>query len=380
MWRLMCKPSKILLYVLAISFSLNSASVFAEDPRFKKEEMKKYYQQYQYQQKGYIKNSITEFQTLFLLSGRNNDYMTVATRESILPAWEAGFEMVRKLGRVYKYQKEGTIPLKLYWSPKNSDHFTAIPGKSEQSAINAGYKFVRIEGYIYPMDPDGGVAQGSTKTVLQLYWNPQRRDNFTATEKAVSGKSAWRYAYSMGYLPSDEPIPESMEFKFEGCTWFKSRDCDGDGHKKPKWGGDDCDDLNANRFPGNPEVCDADGIDEDCDATTVGNRDVDGDGFIEAMCCNSFKDSRGKTKYMCGTDCDDYSKATYPGSMSCYDDQQISICNYPARNERKKVIQYDRKVQGPTNTRLRTFLKCSEMSQGTNRCVQQPNETGICMP
>lgn len=61
-------------------------------------------------------------------------------------------------------------------------------------------------------------------------------------------------------------------------------DKDGDGYTAIKCGGNDCDDRDPNRFPGNPEICDANGIDEDCDPTTVGNIDKDGDGFISPLC------------------------------------------------------------------------------------------------
>lgn len=61
-------------------------------------------------------------------------------------------------------------------------------------------------------------------------------------------------------------------------------DADGDGHAAAVCGGDDCDDQDANRYPGNIEICDAEGNDEDCDPITVGDRDADGDGFIDAMC------------------------------------------------------------------------------------------------
>lgn len=61
-------------------------------------------------------------------------------------------------------------------------------------------------------------------------------------------------------------------------------DRDGDGAQAMRCGGDDCDDNNPNRFPGNIEICDAAGIDEDCDATTVGDLDSDGDGFISPLC------------------------------------------------------------------------------------------------
>lgn len=61
-------------------------------------------------------------------------------------------------------------------------------------------------------------------------------------------------------------------------------DSDGDGHDAIICGGDDCDDRDANRYPGNFELCN--GHDEDCDPTTVGNKDSDGDGHIDSACFN----------------------------------------------------------------------------------------------
>lgn len=63
-------------------------------------------------------------------------------------------------------------------------------------------------------------------------------------------------------------------------------DVDGDGAASVNTGGDDCDDQDAARFPGNVEVCDAQGRDEDCDVATVGLRDADGDGHNSAQCFN----------------------------------------------------------------------------------------------
>src|SRR6185295_1208209 len=44
-------------------------------------------------------------------------------------------------------------------------------------------------------------------------------------------------------------------------------DADGDGHASTGCGGDDCDDANAHRYPGNPESCND--VDEDCDPATI---------------------------------------------------------------------------------------------------------------
>ncbi len=80
-------------------------------------------------------------------------------------------------------------------------------------------------------------------------------------------------------------------------------DADGDGADSVDCGGTDCDDSNPNRFPGNAEVCDRGSVDEDCDPTTFGERDADGDGYIDALCCNGTN---------CGDDCDDSRNAVHP--------------------------------------------------------------------
>lgn len=80
-------------------------------------------------------------------------------------------------------------------------------------------------------------------------------------------------------------------------------DADGDGVDSVECGGTDCDDGDAERFPGATEVCDGD--DEDCDPTTIGDTDADLDDAIAAACCNGD---------VCGTDCNDSAAAIFPGA------------------------------------------------------------------
>jgi hypothetical protein len=125
-------------------------------------------------------------------------------------------------------------------------------------------------------------------------------------------------------------------------------DHDGDGHRSIRCGGDDCDDNDPNRYPGRQEVCDAEGHDEDCDPSTNGHRDLDGDGEDDIRCCN--RDANGALH--CGTDYDDDNPAIRVGSMICDGGDAVVVF-----------------FSSPS------FLSCP---QGT-RCVVQPNKTGICI-
>ncbi|NIR42197.1 MAG: hypothetical protein GWN79_04495, partial [Actinobacteria bacterium] len=75
-------------------------------------------------------------------------------------------------------------------------------------------------------------------------------------------------------------------------------------------GGSDCDDSDPNRFPGNTEICDSEGVDEDCDPETLGDRDVDGDGQVSAECCNGAR---------CGGDCADRLPDVFSGAAEVCD-------------------------------------------------------------
>ncbi len=81
----------------------------------------------------------------------------------------------------------------------------------------------------------------------------------------------------------------------------------------------DCDDFDARRHPGAKEVCDAAGLDEDCDITTVlGEKaylDADRDGFgagEAVLLCEKAKLGQGFA--LAAGDCNDHDAAVKPGA------------------------------------------------------------------
>ena len=117
-----------------------------------------------------------------------------------------------------------------------------------------------------------------------------------------------------GCVAGVEPCPpDACNEGIRSCVTCE--DADGDGRRAMSCGGDDCDDADPNRFPGNVEVCDAMDHDEDCDPMTFGVRDDDRDGFPDDRCCNV--DDAG-TRF-CGSDCNDASSAVVAGGVEVCD-------------------------------------------------------------
>lgn len=107
-----------------------------------------------------------------------------------------------------------------------------------------------------------------------------------------------------GCVPGAEPCGPGEVCQERGAVCVAAceldQDADDDGVPGVACGGLDCDDNDPAIFPGQTEVCDAQGVDEDCDPGTLGGLDADADGLISDMCCNI-----GKGDLVCGPDCDD---------------------------------------------------------------------------
>jgi len=87
-----------------------------------------------------------------------------------------------------------------------------------------------------------------------------------------------------------------------GCV-HECLDLDGDGHLSFTCGGDDCDDADADVYPGAPERCN--GLDDDCD--TVVEEDQDGDGYYnDGGVCTDLDPA--------DVDCDDSNRGVHPGA------------------------------------------------------------------
>jgi len=114
------------------------------------------------------------------------------------------------------------------------------------------------------------------------------------------------------------------------CTHL-APDLDGDGYgdsdcvdRRGVPTGEDCDDMDPMRAPGNVEVCDEDNRDEDCNLGTRGGRDEDSDGFESDECCNPVP--VGRLDLNCGNDCDDGEADVRPGAQELCDGRDNN-CN-----------------------------------------------------
>ncbi|HJL02261.1 MAG TPA: putative metal-binding motif-containing protein [Polyangiaceae bacterium LLY-WYZ-15_(1-7)] len=157
-------------------------------------------------------------------------------------------------------------------------------------------------------DDDGGALPGADGGFVACVDDGDCSDGLYCNGVETCSPSA-PGANPRGCVVGDPPCPLACDEVEDTCL-TSCPDADEDGARDAACGGTDCDDANAAVYPGAPEVCDEAGVDEDCDPTTVGDRDADGDGFAPTSCCNG---------ELCGTDCDDDETAVQPG--------QVEVCN-----------------------------------------------------
>lgn len=191
--------------------------------------------------------------------------------------------------------------------------------------------------------------------------------------------------------PSRIPRPPLVSAPPNTVICTEPHDRDRDGLDAIVCGGLDCDDNDRDRFPGNPERCDATGHDEDCDPCTVAfaswasgsptgyglNPDQDHDGFFGVACFNTAPGfgqplrppgcDLGKVAIsgtgpftIRGLDCDDTNRVIGPADQVC-DGDRVKICNASATG-------------APWDTQA-----CPAGRSGAGRCVPQPNGTGVCI-
>jgi hypothetical protein len=156
-------------------------------------------------------------------------------------------------------------------------------------------------------------------------------------------------------------------------------DSDRDGHDAVRFMGDDCDDHNGNRYPGNAEVGDFEGNDEDCNPNTIGRLDVDGDGYTDHRVWNDPAQFPGMSAGgVRGDDCDDSRADVHPG--------QIEVCNNRDDNcdgnidEGVAVTFYrdkDRDLYGDPSSPVRGCHSDLESGLVTNRDDCNDSDPGI---
>lgn len=95
---------------------------------------------------------------------------------SVCPSFEAEYRMVRLEGLCSRERREGTKPLRFYWSGSAQDN--AVTSAKKLRPSSTGYELVRNVCYVWTK------ASQPDHVALELFYNAERTDHYaTATEE-----------------------------------------------------------------------------------------------------------------------------------------------------------------------------------------------------
>lgn len=193
------------------------------------------------------------------------------------------------------------------------------------------------------VEPDGAGGQGGStdKPVPLCQKDSECDDGLYCTGKERCDDGQCRAGARVQCADDLECTLDRCDEATRACVHL-APDLDQDGHASAACVGengialgDDCDDDDPLRYPGNAEFCDPDFRDEDCDSSTLGFRDSDNDGYVDALCCNEQADG----ELDCGEDCDDFKANVNPESPEVCDffdnncngetDEEVALKLYP---------------------------------------------------
>ncbi len=205
-----------------------------------------------------------------------------------------------------------TLLLSGYNGGDGDDYIDTVFADSASDPIGSGSP--PFTGSFQPEEPFSGLTAGETQGtwVLWIYddanndggyldwWTLQSPVELVDVDVDGDGSDACADCDDgdADNFPGNAEVCDGQDNDCDGAADFagEATDADGDGSITCL----DCDDGDAANFPGNVEVCD--NQDNDCDATTEEDGDGDGDGVT-----------------ICDGDCDDGSAAAFPGAAAACD-------------------------------------------------------------
>ncbi len=142
-----------------------------------------------------------------------------------------------------------------------------------------------------PDDPDSGDCDDSDADINpdaeEVWYDGVDSDCDGASDYDADGDGYDSGSGGAGSLVEDcddssaDIGPDAEEVWYDGvdqdCDGVSDYDADGDGYDAEAWGGEDCNDLRADVYPGASGEIWYDGVDQDCD--DVSDYDADGDGY-----------------------------------------------------------------------------------------------------